>query len=132
MTSLYDVVSKSANDKEMSLKADRSILRLIIAHQTGRPVNLHEILCHELLPVPISLALMNGQLRSGSKANLSQLLASKASCPPSLTQQKLEIYTTLIIDGQAMVVAIGKPQGASTFHDLYDVFRNSDLKGQVS
>ena len=127
MASLYDVVSKSANDKEKSLKADRSILqRLIIAQQAGRPVNL----CHELLPVPISLALMNGQLRSGSKANLSQLLASKASCPPLLTQQELEIDTTLIIDGQAMVVAIGKPQGASTFHDLYEVFRNSVVKGQ--
>ena len=35
-------------------------------------------------------------------------------------QQKLN--SCLIIDGQAVVVAIGKPVGAHTFGDLADVF----------
>ena len=43
------------------MKADRNVLqRLIIAYEAGRSVDLPSVLTHELLPVPLSLAEMNG------------------------------------------------------------------------
>ena len=73
---MYNEENKSSHsDKEKALKVDCSVLqRLIIAHQAGKKVNLDEILCHELLPVPIALAEMNGNLRTGPTAKLSQEL----------------------------------------------------------
>jgi hypothetical protein len=42
------------------LKADQSVLQwLIIAYEAGQRVDLNQILCHELLPVPIALSEMN-------------------------------------------------------------------------
>ena len=62
-SSLYDVPNRPHLGKEQVLKADRSILhRLIIAYEARRNVDLDQILCHELLPVPISLAEFNGNL----------------------------------------------------------------------
>ena len=84
--------------------------------------------CHELLPVPLALAEMNGSLRSGSKAILSQKLTADVPCPFSLGAEELGDEATLIIDGQALVIAIGKPKGASTFGDLADAFIGSVLQ----
>ncbi|KAL8570386.1 hypothetical protein ACOMHN_035804 [Nucella lapillus] len=106
-----------------TVKADRNILqRLITAYEAGRDVNLQDVLNHELLAVPLAIAEMNGQLRSGPKAILAQTLTSEVSCPPQLEATNLEKEATLIIDGQALVNAIGKPQTAVTFGDLADVF----------
>lgn len=127
---LYDTIKKtSVAGKEKVLKADRSILqRLITAYQSGRKVNLDEILHHELLPVPIALAEMDGSLRSGSKAVLFQVLTADVACPTSLAEEELGDSATLIIDGQALVKSIGKPQAASTFGDFTDIFVNIVLQ----
>ena len=71
---------------------------------------------------------MNGQLRSGSKAILAQVLTAEVPCPPRLEAKDLEKEATLIIDGQALVIAIGKPQAAATFGDLGDVFVEAVLR----
>ena len=102
--------------------------RLITAHEAGRYVNLDDILCHELLPVPLALAEMNENLCTGSKAILSQVLVADTSCPSTLDIENLPDDATLIIDGQALVIAIGKPQGASNFGDLADAFVVSVLQ----
>ncbi|KAL5015621.1 hypothetical protein ScPMuIL_007291, partial [Solemya velum] len=54
------VVKDSKNkDKKTILKADRNVLRLVMAYEAGRSVDLRSILKYELLPVPVSLVEMN-------------------------------------------------------------------------
>jgi hypothetical protein len=71
-SSLFEVQqSDSHSKKTITVKVDRNILqRLIAAYEAGRPVNLNNILIHELFAVPLALAEVNGQLRTGSKAIL--------------------------------------------------------------
>ena len=62
------------------MKVDRNILlRLITAYESGRPVDLENILKHELLPVPVSLAEMNGTIRTGTKSILAEILTTISS-----------------------------------------------------
>lgn len=111
------------------MKADRPILqRLIIAYEAGRRVNLDEILSHELLLVPIALALMNGDICTGYKAMLFQVLTKETLCIPMLPPAELGNNTTIITDGQALVIAIGKHHGLASFGDLADVFKNIVLQ----
>ena len=60
--SLYEIPRKgNEKEKKTVVKADRNILvRLITVYQSGRQVDLPNILSHELFPVPLSLAEMNG------------------------------------------------------------------------
>ena len=54
--SLYEVSNRDAKGKVTSLKADRTILqRLVTAFQAGRKVDLHHVLQHELMNIPISI-----------------------------------------------------------------------------
>ena len=63
--------------KDTILKADRTVLqRLITAYGAGRSVDMQMVMQHELLPVPIVLAEMNGQLRTGAKSILADVLLS--------------------------------------------------------
>ena len=125
-STLYDVDKESNKTvKEKTVKADRGILqRLVIAYEAGRPVNLQQILQHELMPVPISLAAMNGSLLSGNKSLLADTLASNVSTPANI---KITGTASLVIDGQALVMALGKPPGVSTFGNYADVFMKSVL-----
>lgn len=125
---LYEVAKQTKEkDKKEVLKADRNILQcLITAYEPNRPVDLRSILKHELLPVPVSLVEINGNLRSGNKAVLADVITEGIECP-----EGIELHDTsscLIIDGQALVVALGKPDGAVTFGDLADTCVNTVLK----
>ena len=85
-----------------------------------------EILKHELLPVPVALAEMNGNLRAGSKSILVQAITDGISCPSSLSTVDMQ-NATIIIDGQAIILAIGKPTGLVTFGDFANTFVQSVL-----
>ena len=66
--SLYEPTRslKTGKEKEKIIRADRLVLqRLLTAYEAGRNAKLPEILKHELLPVPVALAEMNGNLRTG-------------------------------------------------------------------
>ena len=103
------------------IQADRSILqRLVMAYQAGREVNLKSILQHELLPVPLSLAEMNSELRTGDKSSLMNLITTDIDCPSSIEHQKET--SLLIIDGQALVVTLGRPENIATFGDFARLF----------
>ena len=67
------------------------------------------VMQHEFLPVPIAHAEMNWQLRTGAKSILADVLLSGINCPESI---EVEGSSCLIIDGNALIVAIGKPQEA--------------------
>ena len=71
------------------------------------------------MPVPLALAEMNSSLRSGHKSTLAEVLTSGVECPPDIPPAD---DSCLIIDGQALVIAVGKPYGAVIFSDLADAF----------
>ncbi len=86
--SLYKTTKslKTGKEKEKIIRADRFVFqRLLTAYEAGRSINLPEILKHELLPVPVSLAEMNSNLLTGSKAILVQAITESISCPSSLS-----------------------------------------------
>ena len=65
---LYQVVKHTKDkDQKTVMNADINVLRRLIAScGAGRPVYLLSVLKHELLPVPMSLAEMNGTPRTGN------------------------------------------------------------------
>lgn len=129
-SSLYEVerIEAQTSAKKVT-KADRKFLqRLITAYKAGRNVDLAEILKHELMPAPPALADMNGELRSGSKSLLLEAVIGDTSCSQKLQAADLGDEAMLIIDGQAHVIAIGKPPKAKTFGDLADTFVASVLQ----
>ena len=123
---LYSVQRKVTTSKVQTLKADRDIMqRLITAYDAGRKVDLHEILKHELMPVPIALAETDGTLRGGTKSLLVDAMTSNTKCPPNI---KLEGTSCLIIDGHALIQAISRPAGTKTFGELADIFVRSVMQ----
>ena len=107
------VVVQDVKGKQSTIKIDRNILqRLITAYRAGREVNLGNILKHELMSVPLSLATTSGTLLSSSKSLLSDILTKDVLTPPTAT---LHGPSCLLIDGQALVMALGKPSNISTF-----------------
>ena len=105
-------------------KADRILYqRLLVSKDAGRDIDLQQVLCHDLSPVPLSLADTSGQLRSTNKAARGQILQDNSTVLENLPPT--ELRTCTIIDGQTLVQAIGKPTGAKTFVDLDDTFIDS-------
>jgi len=102
--------------KTTILRAGRNVLqRLIIAYEAELKVDLHSVLKYELMPVPVALAEMNGSLRTGQKSVLADLITSGINCPSKI---ELQGSSGLLIDGLALVSAIGRPSGAETFGGL--------------
>jgi hypothetical protein len=100
--------------------------RLITAYEAGRTVDLSSVLKHELLPVPLSVAEMNGTLRTGNKSIIADMITDGIDCP-----EAIELYqgsSCLIVDGQALAVALGRPDKALTFGDLADIYVSTVLK----
>ena len=81
-------------------------MRLITAYEGGREVDLKSVLSHELMPVSLSLAEINGSLRTGNKSVLIDKLTDGINCPDSIDLHGKTAY--LIIGGQALVVSLGK------------------------
>ncbi|CAB4002170.1 5 -3 exoribonuclease 1 [Paramuricea clavata] len=96
--SLYQVAEGGKKkEKNTMLRADRSVLqRLIVAYGAGREVDLHNVLSHQLMSVPISLAETNGKLRTGQKAALADVLTRGIECPSAID---LQGSGCLLIDG---------------------------------
>lgn len=85
---------------------------------------MQDVLKHELMPVPVSIAETNQTLRSGNKSVLVKVLTKEVTCPITVN---LEGNSALLINGFALVAAVGKPEKAKTFGDLSGVFVNAVL-----
>ena len=85
LSSLFEVQqSDTSTGRRKTIKADRTILqRVIDAYEAGRSrtINLDRILTHKLFVVPLDLAKVNRQLRTGSKAVLADVLTADVECP---------------------------------------------------
>ena len=88
--------------------------RLVCAYASGKPVDLSNIVQHELMSVPISLAETSGSLRTGNKALLAECLTETVDCPSHINANESSL---LLIDGQALIFAMGKPESCRTFGD---------------
>ena len=77
------------------------------------------------MPVPVGLAQMNGSLRTGQKSVLADVITSGMNCPSEI---ELRGSSGLLIDGLALVSAIGRSSGAQTFGDLAESFQAAALQ----
>ena len=74
------------------------------------------------MPVPLSLAPTGGILHSADKSMLVDVLTKDLVSPPSVV---LHGTTALVMDEQALVMAIGKPPDVTTYGDYADNFVKS-------
>ncbi len=98
--------------------------RLVVSVASGREVQLNDLLEKELSPVPLALATTDGNLRSTNKAHLTEIL-EKGHITHTLPACNLHETVCTIIDGMALVHALGKPVGCKNFGDLADIFIQS-------
>ena len=82
-------------------------------------MNLENIIQHELMTVPLSLATTSGSLHSTNKAVLANILTQQMQTPATVI---LDEPSCLPIDGQALVVALGKTLDIRTFDDYTNIF----------
>ena len=123
--SLYEVV-KVSKGKQNTIKVDRYILhRLITAYRPGCDVNLEIILQHELMVIPLSLATTDGSLHSTNKSALANILTQQVETSANVT---VDEASCLLIDGQALVTALGKPPGIKKFCDFANIFTETAFK----
>ena len=59
---------------------------------------------YELMPIPLSIAEMNGALRTGNKALLADVLTA-GICFPVAIDNLVPVSSFVIIDGHALIVA---------------------------
>ena len=120
-------VRSKEKDEKFAYKADRrTLVRIIAAKHFGMDVNLESILCSEIIPVPLSIADINGNLRPGDKAYLQKRLLEGIYCP-----EKIDLAgksSCLLIDGQALVFSLGRSKEFVNFGQIADNFISSILQ----
>ncbi len=127
MSSLYKQPKSLQSGKVNVVKTDCSVMQhLLIAYESGRSIDLDNMLQFELTNVPVSLVETKADgvhaLRSGQKSLLIEELTHGIPCPPAITVDAAN--SAIVIDGQAFLVAMGKPKGTNTFGELADIFVN--------
>ena len=78
-----------------------------------------QILSHELTAVPLAIFDVSGQLRTGNKSDMMEVLSSDTERP---RVTPIAGRSMLVVDGQALVMALGRPSECNTFDDLGDKF----------
>ena len=116
---MYTVQVNVGKQQTVSLKADRDLFRRVItAMEAGREVDIDKLLEQELCPGPLSLATADGSLRlPRNKADLGKLLQQ------DLLQDEIQPDNRplcTIVDGMAMIQALGDRAGAKTFGEWSD------------
>ena len=100
-----------AGNKEVVLKADHRIFAHMILIAQSRQLNLKEVLCHPLGPLPWSLASPNGSMRTTNKSELAKQLLKFPGVVESLPSR-----SACVIDGMALVQKLNGD--GRTFADL--------------
>ena len=122
---LYNCHIVSHKDEKKVIKADRRLIQqLLNTAQAGRNINMEDVLRHVLSPIPLSLASIDGKMNSVQKSDLLSLLPEKLSLETStnLPQPKENKNSCIIIDGHALIQALGKPATSETFKEYGDIF----------
>ena len=128
---MYIVENKTdRKQKGKTTKADKVLFQLLlVAKDAGREIDLKKLLCHELSPVPLAIADTAGHLQYTNNAAFGKLLVEDVNVD-TLPTAELKICT--IVDGQALVQAMGKPTGSKTFgsdvHILESTHEEADTR----
>ena len=110
---LYRTTISTKQHEMKSVKADRKLIqRLLSAVTAGRPVAMDSIMKHELSTVLLSRA----------KAELIDTLKGQINIPSELPETDMK--TCVLMDGHALIKALGKPNGCQTFGEYADAFFN--------
>ena len=104
---------KAADEKLITVKADRDLFGRLLIVAGVREVNLRDVLSYELSAVPCSLAHQDGTLRKTVKSVMASLLEENVDSPPRLPATERSIV--FVIDA---MVQMHKSAGATTFGDL--------------
>lgn len=121
MATMYKTTVQVNKDTVTVVKAERDIFRrLLVVRDSGREVDLGSVLKYELSPVPLALASTNQKLNTTTKADLADILTESIEVKQKLPASSSP--TCLLVDGPALIQAIGKPEHARTFQDLGNVF----------
>ena len=111
-----------ANGKIVQFSAQSDIFGKIALIQQTRPLDLKEVFCYSLGPVPWSLATSAGELMKTSKATLMHEL-EKGSTSVDCVQRPY----TIIIDGMSALVRKVKHAG-----HRFDIFADELLRSTLS
>eukprot|EP00794_Sanderia_malayensis_P016393 gene16393-18031_t len=106
---------KAVNDKLVTVGADRDLFGRLLIAANVRQINLRDVLCYELSPIPFSLVHQDGSLRKTTKSALATLVEAKVN-----VCAQLELFardTIHLIDGMAFIQVMKSP-GSSAFGDL--------------
>jgi hypothetical protein len=78
----------------------------------GRKVDLNE-----LFSIPFSLAKVNGDMNSTTKAELAKIITKNEKILPNVTETGTTQRTCILVDGHAYIQSLGKPQNCKTFEE---------------
>ena len=112
-----------------SVKADRKLIQhLLNVSMAGRDINMEDILKYELSNYPLSLVKTSGMLDSANKADMLKLLTKDLELQIRREIPQTKGKTCVLIDGHALIQALGKHHGCQTFNDYGNVFFASVTK----
>ena len=77
------------------------------------------------MQVPPAIADTNGQLRTGNKSVVMELLSCGTERPRPHTSRRTIDISSSVADGEALVMRLGRPSECNTFDDLADKFVNA-------
>jgi hypothetical protein len=106
---------KAIDDKLVTIGADRELFGRLLIAANARQINLKDVLCYELSPIPFSLAHPDGSLRKTTKSALLPLIEAKVQVSTRLADFQED--TIHLIDGMALVHVL-KSAGSATFGEL--------------
>eukprot|EP00794_Sanderia_malayensis_P004496 gene4496-5094_t len=110
---------KAANDKLVTVGADRDLFGHLLITANVRQINLRDVLCYELSPIPFSLAHQDGSVRKTTKSALATLVETKVN-----VCARLEPFARDTIHLGMAFIQVMKSAGSSTFGDLTTKYFN--------
>lgn len=113
------VASKEVATKKARKDERDTMSRLLSAYDGKRPINLREIVSHELTDVPFAIAKADGSLNTGNKSDIMRVIIGNVKCPPEIPHQE---DSHLIIDGMALIWSLSKAVKGKWFKDFADMF----------
>lgn len=134
--------AKQSKGNETVLRADRNLFARMIIITKSQQLQMQEVLCHPLGPLPASLATSNGLPRKTNKAQLGRklekLVQSTVVVPTPSTYlidgmsliQKLQVdhHTFGEIAEMALSRVLREGKGSSRINVVFDVYRDVSIK----
>lgn len=121
MTDLKKKVLNKPMLKNIAKTEINILQRLVTAFESGRSIDLMNILIRELQKIPLSVAEVNGDLRSGDDSSFIIMLRKNVQAFPSINNDRNRSH--LIIDAEKVILSMGKLEvNVKSFGDFFEAF----------